>query len=223
MNSGTVTVIAGTPTSLTITTAPPASFPNDSVFTPAPVIQVNDASGNGVPGVNVTAAIFSGGGMLGGTTTVATDALGVATFTDLKITGTIGDRILSFTTPNGATVNSGTVTVTAGAFTKLIVVQQPDVNATAGVPFTSQPIVQMADTSGNAVSTAGVQIDATLESGLGVLTGTSLSTTTAADGKGTWLDLAISDGGSGASGPHTLRFTATVSGIFVISTTVTIP
>ncbi len=66
-------------------------------FTVQPVIEVRDANGNPVVSDNttvVTAAIDFGGGTLGGTL-AATAAAGVATFTDLQITGGGGgDRIL---------------------------------------------------------------------------------------------------------------------------------
>jgi Ca2+-transporting ATPase len=46
----------------------------------------------------VTAAIASGGGTLGGSATAATNASGIATFTNLSINGTAGARTLTFTT-----------------------------------------------------------------------------------------------------------------------------
>jgi hypothetical protein len=73
-----------------------------SAFTVQPVIEVRDASGNVVSSDNsttVTAAIDLGGGVLGGTVEV-TASTGVATFTDLEITGGNGcDRSLKFTAP----------------------------------------------------------------------------------------------------------------------------
>lgn len=76
-------------------------------FARQPVIQLRDAGGNAVnqAGVDVTVAIATGGGTLGGTLTVSTNASGVATFVNLSITGTAGSRTLNFSAPavTGAT------------------------------------------------------------------------------------------------------------------------
>src|SRR2546429_1875127 len=64
--------------------------------------------------VTVTAAIATGGGTLGGTLTATTNGSGVASFTNLAITGTAGDRTLSFTATGLTSATSGTITITAG-------------------------------------------------------------------------------------------------------------
>jgi hypothetical protein len=218
--SGNIAVTPGAPASLTITTQPSSPVTNDVAFAQQPVIQVNDGSGNGVPGVVVTASL-NGGGTLGGTVDATTDATGAATYADLKITGLIGDRTIDFTA-GLLSATSGTVTVEAGAFTQLIITREPPAAATADTPFAlaEQPLVQLADVSGNAVATAAIQIDATLESGTGTLGGT-LTQNTDATGLATYTDLSINN--PGATGAHTIRFTATVSGFFVISATITLP
>src|SRR5204863_5311055 len=93
-----VTLTAGTATQLTVTTEPSTTAQSGVPFAQQPVIQIRDASGNPVSqgGVTVTAAIATGGGTLGGTLSATTTGTGVATFTDLAITGTAGDRTLSF-------------------------------------------------------------------------------------------------------------------------------
>jgi hypothetical protein len=62
-------------------------------------------------GVSVTAAIVSGGGILSGTTTVTTNASGVARFTDLVITGSDGSRTLIFAAANYTSAISAPVVV----------------------------------------------------------------------------------------------------------------
>ena len=88
--SGTITLSAGSGSKLSISTPPPASVPSGQAFGVA--VQLLDGSNNPVAqaGVTVTAAISSGGPTLGGTTNVQTDASGVATFSNLTITGAIG-------------------------------------------------------------------------------------------------------------------------------------
>src|SRR5258705_5713796 len=62
-------------------------------------------------GLLVSVAIASGGGTLSGTTTATTNASGVATFTNLTITGS-AVQTLVFTAPNLTSVTSSTITVT---------------------------------------------------------------------------------------------------------------
>ena len=176
-----------------------------AAFPQQPVVQLRDASGNPVAqaGVTVTAAIASGGGALGGTTTATTDASGVATFTNLSITGTLGDRTLSFSAAGLTGATSGTISVTAGAATQLAVTTQPSSTAQSGVPFPQQPVVQLRDASGNPVSQAGVSVTASIASGGGTLGGTPTATTDAS-GVATFTDLSI----TGTLGNRTLRFSA---------------
>jgi hypothetical protein len=96
-----------------VTTQPSGAF-TGTVFSTQPVVKITDAGGNTITSstANVVASIASGTGTLSGTTTVAA-VNGVATFTNLKITGT-GDHTLTFTPAGGLTAaTSNTVTVAA--------------------------------------------------------------------------------------------------------------
>src|SRR5207247_3957084 len=106
---------------------------------------------------------------LGGTLTASTNASGVASFTNLMITGTVGDRTLSFAATGLTSATSNTVTVSAGAATQLALTTQPSATAQSGVAFTQQPVVQVRDASGNAVRQAGVKGTATIATGAGRL------------------------------------------------------
>ncbi|HUP51616.1 MAG TPA: PKD domain-containing protein, partial [Longimicrobiales bacterium] len=97
-------------TTLSIVTQPPPLSVGGSVFTRAPQVLVEDTNSDPLTGQDVAVTIASGGGDLGGTTTVVTDATGTATFTDLSITGAPGARTLSFTS-GGASVTSDPVHV----------------------------------------------------------------------------------------------------------------
>src|SRR5204863_9668309 len=92
-------------------------------FAQQPAIQVRDASGNPVnqAGVTVTAAIATGGGTLGGTLTATTLGTGVASFTNLAISGTAGDRTLSFSATGLTGTTSTAITITAGTATQLTI------------------------------------------------------------------------------------------------------
>src|SRR5439155_699770 len=168
---------------------------------------VRDASGNAVSqsGVTVTAAIATGGGSLGGTLTATTTGTGVATFTNLAITGTAGDRTLSFSATGLTGVNSATVTITAGTGTQLTVTTEPSATAQSGVAFGQQPVLQVRDAAGNPAGGAGVPVTVVIASGPAGATLSNATATTLASGAATFNGLAI----TGAAGDYTLRFEAT--------------
>ncbi|HJR36595.1 MAG TPA: Ig-like domain-containing protein, partial [Gemmatimonadales bacterium] len=203
--SAVVSITAGAPSNLAITTQPSSTAQNGVAFAQQPAIALRDASNNPVSqaGVVVTAVIASGGGTLGGTTTATTDGSGIATFTNLSITGTTGARTLSFSAPSYNSVTSGTITLSAGAATQLVITTQPASSAQSGVVFAPQPVLQLRDVSGNNVSQAGVMVTAAIASGGGTLGGT---TTVATSGTGvvTFAGLSI----SGTVGARTLAFSA---------------
>src|SRR5207248_3001793 len=119
--SSTVTITAGAATQVSITTQPSASAQSGAAFAQQPVVQLRDANGNPVSetGVTVTVAIASGAGTLGGTLTATTNASGVASFADLSITGSAGDRTLSFSASGLTSVTSTSIAITAGAATQV--------------------------------------------------------------------------------------------------------
>ncbi len=123
------------PASLTILTQPPASARNGVQFDRNPVVQLRDGGGNevGVPGVEISVAIGSGGGELGGTTRRTTDVSGRATFTDLSISGAAGRRTLVFTASGLAGVTSNEIDVTAIGTTTTITGDSPDPSVAGSV------------------------------------------------------------------------------------------
>src|SRR5438094_6259158 len=127
-------------------------------FSRHPLVRLRQGAGNAVSqaGVTVTAAIATGGGTLGGTLTATTTSGGTASFTNLSVTGTVGDRTLSFSATGLTVATSGTITVTAGTATQLTLATQPSPTAQSGVAFAQQPVVQLRDGAGNAVSQADV-------------------------------------------------------------------
>src|SRR5204863_446749 len=111
-------------------------------------------------------------------------------------------------TPPGTTdangVAAGPITLTAGGATQLTLTTQPSATAQSGVAFARQPVVQLRDGAGNAVSEAGVTVTATIGSGSGSLGGTTTATTNGS-GVASFTSLAI----SGTGGTYTLSFGAT--------------
>jgi len=206
--SSSIALSAGSGTTLTLTTAPPATGQSGVALAPATVIQLRDGSGNPAPqaGVAVVASISSGaGGTLGGTDTVLTDLAGAATFSNLIVSGPPGAYTIAFngTGLTGVTAPAAT-TLSAGPAARLALLTQPAAAAQSGVVFTTQPVLQLQDAAGNPVSQQGTTINATIASGGGTLGGT-LPATTGHNGQASYADLLL----TGTVGPRTLDFTAT--------------
>ena len=166
----TATGTAGPASKLALTTAPSASVANRAVFSTSPIVQLQDANSNPVASANVavTASITAGGGTLGGVTTVNTTATGTATFTSLSISGTIGQRTLTFSAA-GLTSVTANVTTTVGP--AAAIAKEAGDNQ-AALPNTTVPIppsVKVTDADGNAVS--GTQVTFTVTSGGGSVSG----------------------------------------------------
>src|SRR4029077_4556307 len=220
--SSAIALSAGAAAQLGITTQPSSSAQSGAAFAQQPVVQLRDASGNAVSqaGVTVAAAIASGGRRLGrggaaaavaaggggrgGGVTAVTNTGGVATFTNLSITGTAGDRTLAFSATGLTSATSTTITITAGAASQVSITTQPSSSAQSGVSFGQQPVLQLRDASGNAVSQSGVTVTAAIVTGAGTLGGT-LTATTNASGVASFTNLSI----TGATGDRTLGFSAT--------------
>ncbi|HEU4996224.1 MAG TPA: invasin domain 3-containing protein [Gemmatimonadaceae bacterium] len=203
--SAAFTTISGTATQLAVILAPSANPQSGVAFPTQPTIQLRDAQGNAVNALNVsvTATITSGGGTLGGTTTVQTDASGLATFTDLSITGFIGARTLTFSASGLSSTTAG-VTLVAGNAAQLTVTTAPSTTPRSGIAFQTQPAIQLRDAQGNLVTTGGVIVTAGITSGGGSLTGGLTATTVAGTGLATFTGLTI----TGTVGARTISFSS---------------
>ena len=193
--------VAAAESAAAITTQPIGAASGSTLAT-QPVIRIVDASGNTVtsPNVNVVASIASGSGTLSGTTTVASVA-GVATFTNLVITGTAGAFTLRFTPTSLTPVTSSSLTITAGAASAAAITTQPT-GAASGSTFDTYPVIRIVDASGNTVTSSTVSVVASIASGTGTLSGTT--TVAASSGIATFTNLLIT-----TAGDFTLRFTPT--------------
>ncbi len=125
------TSTAGAPAVLGLTTQPSARPVVGVPFPRQPVIQVRDAAGNPVQaaGVTITAAIASGAGQIGGTTSQTTGANGRATFTNLEIAGATGSHRLIFAAAGFSSVTSNAIDVEPGQTTTRITSDSPDPSA----------------------------------------------------------------------------------------------
>jgi hypothetical protein len=219
VTSGSITLTAGAATQLTMASQPSATVVSGNTLAQQPAVQLRDAGGNPVSqaGVNVTAAISAGGASLTGTVTVATNASGLASFTNLGISGTTGTYTLSFSSGGLTSATSSSINVTAGTPTQLTITTQPG-GASSGSAFTSQPVIQLRDGQGNAVAGAGIVVSAAIASGgPASLLGTGQATTNAS-GAAQFAGLGL----SGTAGAYTLTFSATglasaTSGTFTLA------
>jgi hypothetical protein len=196
--------VTSTASQLSITTQPSGTAQSGVVFARQPVILVRDAANNPVSGVVVTVAIASGGGTLGGTLTATSDPSGVAAFTDLAISGLVGNRTLAFSAPGATTVTSKAIDLNPGPASQLIIATQPSSSALAGLSFLRQPVVRLADADGNFVNQSGIVVTAAINSatGNGTLGGT-LNDATNSNGAASFSNLKIS-----AAGSYTLIFSS---------------
>ena len=104
---------SGRPAMVVLTRAP-SGWAQNLVPVEAPVAQLADADGSSVAqaGTEITVAITAGEGAIVGAATVPTDALGAATFEDLALTGPVGEKTLTFSSP-GLLSASSSINLTA--------------------------------------------------------------------------------------------------------------
>ena len=152
----TATAVAGSASKLALVQQPSATAQNAIVLPQQPSVQVQDALGNPVAGVKSVSVALAGGGALGGTTPVNTDANGLATFSGLVITGTVGARTLQFASTGLTGVTSGSINLTAGTATQIALSAGNGQSATAGSAVPIAPAVLVRDVSNNPV--AGVAV-----------------------------------------------------------------
>jgi hypothetical protein len=118
-----------------------------------------------------------------------------------------GSRTLTATFPGSADFEGSSDTelhtVQAPAPSVLVFRTAPPATAVQGLPLSPATVVQLRTATGADLKTSGVAVTVGLASGSGTLGGTTTRTTDG-NGRATFADLVI----NGATGPHTLQFTA---------------
>jgi adhesin/invasin len=188
------TATVGSAGRLAIDRQPSAATASGAAFAVQPRIQMQDGNGNnvGIAGRAITAELIGPSpSTLNGGSTVSTDPTGLATFTNLGITGPSGSYTLNFTGTDLTGVTSNPITVVAGAATKLGIATPPSASVQSGVQFPQQPVIQLQDGSGNPVAGAGIMVNAVLQGGGGAVLGGDLSVPTNSAGTATFTDLRI--------------------------------
>ena len=199
-NMGTLAEVAGTANKLAFT-AQPGGGTGGTAWVTQPVVSVQDQFGNTVTGAtnSITLAIGTnpGGGALTCTTNPLSATSGVATFAACRIdkAGTGYTLTASASGLTGATSNSFNITV--GPANNLAFTTQPG-GGSAGVAWTTQPVVSVQDAGGNTVTGATNSI--TLAIGTNPAGGTLTCTTNplnATSGVATFAGCRINNVGTG--------------------------
>ena len=167
-----------------------------------PSVKVTTSDGKAVPEVSVTFAVTSGGGSGGGSAT--TNAEGIATAPAWTLGNTVGSNVMTATV-TGITPVTFTATGTPGDPAKLVLTTPPTTSVANRAAFPTQPAVTVQDANGNAVTTAGIVVTASITSGGGTLQGT-VDAPTNASGVAAFTNLAI----AGTAGARTLTFTSSI-------------
>ena len=180
-------------------TTQPAPTTTGTVLAPPVVVAVQDDQGNTVTSATnaVTVAIGSnpGGGTLSGTTTVAA-VNGVATFADLRISGSGAGYTLSVSSPGLAGATSSPFLVTAPPASRLQFMVQPG-PVTAGQAFAPAVSVAVQDAAGNTVTGATNPVSLAIGTNAGSGTLSGVTTVAAVNGVATFPGLSIDKAGAG--------------------------
>ena len=200
------TATVGSAGRLSIERQPSSTAQSGAPFGTQPQIQLRDASNNPVldPGVAIEAELSGpAGATLIGTPIAPTNASGIATFTNLGITGPAGEYTINFSgaelSLTGATSN--TITIAAGAPSALRFATQP-ASTTAGEVISPPVRVELIDGQGNVVTGQNRTVSLQLQGTGGTLSGTTSATTSG--GVATFSNLSVSHAGT-----YTLRASAT--------------
>ncbi|NBO63883.1 MAG: hypothetical protein EBU88_03335, partial [Acidobacteria bacterium] len=167
---------AGTATQLVVTTQP-LGAPSGDLLVTQPVVEIRDSGGNKVNSSASVIAAVNNNGTLSGTSTVSATN-GVATFTNLRLSGKVGTSYTLNFTSSSLTGSSNSVTVTVGAAAQLAITTQP-VGGSSGGILATQPVLAVQDSGGNLVSTSILPVTASVSPGSGKLGGNSAVTAVA--------------------------------------------
>jgi hypothetical protein len=184
-----VTAAAGAATHLALTTDA-AGAPSGSAFTTQPVVAIRDAFGNVVLTDNgtVVTVTTSGDGVIVGTATAST-VNGLATFTNVGISGAADSTYVLTFAAGGLTSATQNIAPSPGAAAQLVIVT-PAASSPSGDVFTTQPVIAVLDAFGNLrVNDNGTVVDWTVSGG--GIRAFSPSTATAVNGHATFTNAGI--------------------------------
>lgn len=189
-------------------TQPSSAQVSGNTLAQQPVVQIANSANDPIlqSGVPVTASIADGtGGILSGTTTVATDANGMATFAGLGLEGSVGSFTLEFTAAGLAADTSIAIALSAGPPTTMTLSAGNNQSQNAGTILPTAPAVLIADDWGNGIS--GITVAFAVVTGSGTVAGATQ--VTGPNGVATLGSWQLGPG----SGPNSLTATAQPAGL----------
>src|SRR2546425_165419 len=207
--SASINTVGITQTATVVVTASPASGAQSSLAATSPItagtetstitVTARDGLGNPVPGATVVLSATGTGNALT-QPSATTNSSGVATGT---LSSTVAEPKTVSATVNGVAVTqTASVVVNAGPASKLTLTTAPSSSAQSGTALAQQPVAQLQDANGNAVSQAGVLVTATVvQAGA---TASNATATTGAGGAATFSGLTL----TGTAGGCTPRLRA---------------
>ena len=183
-------------------------------ISPSITVDVEDQFGNIVTsdGSNVTLAVNTGPGSIGGTDTVAASS-GVATFDNVTL-DTAGSYTLAASDGSLTGANSNSFTVDPAAASQIVFVQQPT-DVTAGVANSPSITLDVEDQFGNIVTTDTSNVTLAVNTGPGSIAGTD--TVAASSGVATFSDIVMDTAGSYALAASDGSLTGANSNSFTVS------
>jgi N-acetylneuraminic acid mutarotase len=200
----TASAIAAAPDTIAIVAGGTLSAAAGTPVRVLPSVRVVDQFGNTVPDHTVTFAVTQGGGSVqGGVAT--TDAQGIATVGGWTLGPAQGPNSLTATAQGFASTVVFQATGTSPVASQLTVLTEPSSALVSGTALPQQPVVQIANSSGDPILQAGVTVTAIVADGAG--NGTLNGTTTAntdANGMATFAGLGL----EGLVGSYSIEFTA---------------
>ena len=171
------TPVAGAPTALAFVTGVASTAQVGVPVAPPPALRLVDKYANAVKraGVQVSASVSPAGDLsVDGTTTVATDDQGVATFSNLILRGRAGTGTLSFSATSLTPATSPSFTLAPGAPATLSALSANSLTGSVAAPVSPVPSVVVRDAAGNGVPYVSVQF--AVSNGGGIIAPTSVAT-----------------------------------------------
>ncbi len=152
--------LAGRPHKLNLRAPPPAAGINGGVFSAPPIIEIQDIDSNFVSAATniITAEIASGpAGSL--TNNVVNANAGVANFSALTLSGTVGQSyILRFTSPGLSEISSAPLNLFGPSAAYKLFVNIKPAGGQSGAALTTQPEIYVQDVNGNLVTSSTVEV-----------------------------------------------------------------
>ncbi|MBS4029238.1 MAG: T9SS type A sorting domain-containing protein [Ignavibacteriales bacterium] len=213
-NSDSVNFGVGGPAKLGFTTHPGNGTGGSNLST-QPVVSIQDAGGNTVPGTTNVVTLAIGTNPSGGTLSVTTNPLaasnGSATFSGVKIDKAGTGYTLTASATGLTGITSSTFNITVGAAVKLGYSTQPG-DGTGGSNLSTQPVIAVQDAGGNTVTSATNSVTLAIANnpGSGVLSADA-NPKNAISGLATFSGVKIDKIGEGYT------FTASASGLTSIT------